>query len=436
MHPRRPDVRTLSSRTGRIDGVWRRALEAEQPDASFWGNGRGPSFPLSGSVLVDALTGLVAVLAVATIVGLALLWPHGKLAAHGSLGPVRTLGAVAQKVEHVRCAISASHSCQVVRIKLLDGPQKGTTTLLTTAAAVGSLDVSAGDRIRVYKNSLPAGVSAARTHLDPYSFADFDRRGAMLWLCIGFVILLMATGRFHGLRALVGLLASMLIVVEFVVPAILHGSSPLAVAVVGAFAVMLVMMPLSYGLGAKALAAWLGTGVSLLLAAGLATGFADIAHLSGASSDESVYLAASQSRLSLQGLLVAGMVIGALGVLVDLTVSQASTVIALRRANPSLGFGGLFRGALEVGHDHIAATVSTLVFAYAGAALPVLLIFSVGGTSFTDAVNGEAVADEIIAALVGSIGLIASMPITTALAALLAPRMSDRELQTAHAHAH
>jgi uncharacterized membrane protein len=137
-------------------------------------------------------------------------------------------------------------------------------------------------------------------------------------------------------------------------------------------------------------------------------------------------------------LLVAGMVIGALGVLVDLTVSQASTVIALRRANPSLGFRALFRGALEVDHDHIAATVSTLVFAYAGASLAVLLIFSVGGTSFTDAVNGEAVADEKIAALVGSIGLILSMPITTALAALLAPRMSDKQLRamerTAHVH--
>jgi uncharacterized membrane protein len=149
-----------------------------------------------------------------------------------------------------------------------------------------------------------------------------------------------------------------------------------------------------------------------------------------------VYLGAAQAGLSLQGLLVAGMVIGALGVLVDLTVSQASTVIALRRANPSLGFGGLFRCALDVGHDHIAATVHTLVFAYAGAALPVLLIFNVGGTSFADAFNGEAVAAEVIAALVGSIGLIASMPITTALAALLAPRMSDRQLEAAEGHSH
>jgi uncharacterized membrane protein len=391
------------------------------------------TLPLSGSYLVDSLVAAIALLVIATIVGLVILWPHGKLGRAGQFGPIRTVGAVAEHVTTRPCRLSASHTCRVVRIKILDGPRKGRRSELTTVAAVGSLDVSQGDRIRVYKNTAPAGSGPT----PGYSFADFDRRHAMLWLSIGFAVLLLATGRVHGLRALVGLLASLAIVVEFVVPAILHGSSPFAVAIVGAAAVMLVMMPLSYGFGAKALAAWLGTAISLLLAAGLAYSFAHIAHLSGASSDESVYLGASQSGLSLQGLLVAGMVIGALGVLVDLTVSQASTVIALRRVNPSLRFGGLFRGALEVGHDHIAATVATLVFAYAGAALPVLLIFNVGGTSFTDAVNGEAVADEVIAALVGSIGLIASMPITTALAALLAPRMSDKQLARAeHAHAH
>jgi len=391
------------------------------------------TLPVSGSYLVDVLVAVVALLVIATIVGLAVLWPHGKLGRAGQFGPIRTVGAVAEQVTTRPCRLSASHTCRVVRIKIVDGSHKGELSTLTTVAAVGSLDVSQGDRIRVYKNTVPTGSGPA----PGFSFADFDRRNAMLWLSIGFGVLLLATGRLHGLRALVGLIASLVIVVEFVVPAILHGSSPFAVAIVGAAAVMLVMMPLSYGFGAKALAAWLGTAVSLLLAAGLAYAFAHIAHLSGASSDESVYLGASQSGLSLQGLLVAGMVIGALGVLVDLTVSQASTVIALRRVNPSLRFGGLFRGALEVGHDHIAATVATLVFAYAGAALPVLLIFNVGGTSFTDAVNGEAVADEVIAALVGSIGLIASMPITTALAALLAPRMSDKQLARAeHAHAH
>jgi uncharacterized membrane protein len=390
--------------------------------------------PLSGSYVVDGLGAVVVLLALGTIFGLAALWPHGKLGRPGQFGPIHTVGAVAESVQTRPCKLSASHRCRVATVKILDGPQKGQLTTLTTVAAVGSLDISTGDHLRVYKNAVPAGSAG---NVPAFSFADFDRRAAMLWLTIGFVVLLLATGRFHGLRALIGLVASLVIIVEFVVPAILHGSSPFAVALVGAFAVMLVMMPLSYGIGAKALAAWLGTAASLLLAAGLAYAFTHAAHLSGAATDESVYLGASQSGISLQGLLVAGMVIGALGVLVDLTVSQASTVIALRRVNPSLRFGGLFRGALEVGHDHIAATVATLVFAYAGASLPVLLIFNVGGTSFTDAVNGEAVADEVIAALVGSIGLIASMPITTALAALLAPRMSDKQLAHAgHAHAH
>ena len=420
---------------GTITRVIRRGSEAETVDEGFWGRPTRFRLPLTGSYVVDSLVVALAVLVLATLVGLAVLWPHGKLRHSAQFGPIRTIGAKVERVDTIPCKLSASQTCRVAHVRILDGAQKGTNTVITTVAAVGSLDVSQGDRIRVYKNPQPLG-SGVGTRRDDYSFADFDRRGAMLWLSLGFVVLLLATGRFHGLRALAGLLASLLIVVEFVVPAILHGSSPLAVAIVGAFAVMLVMMPLSYGLGAKALAAWLGTGVSLLLAAGLAFAFAHIAHLSGASSDESVYLGASQSRLSLQGLLVAGMVIGALGVLVDLTVSQASTVIALRRVSPSLGFGGLFRGALEVGHDHIAATVATLVFAYAGAALPVLLIFSVGDTSFADAVNGEAVADEVIAALVGSIGLIASMPITTALAAILAPRMSDRQLAAAEAHPH
>jgi amino acid transporter len=257
MQPVRPTEEEPSRPVGRILQARRRGLEAEIIDEGFWGSPRR-RLPLTGSGLVDALVLAVVILAIATVIGLALLWPHGKVDRSGQLGPIRTVGAVAEKVRSVR-----------------------------------------------------------------------------LGRCV---------------------------------------------------------MP---------------------------------------------YLGASQSRLSLQGLLVAGMVIGALGVLVDLTVSQASTVIALRRVSPSLGFGGLFRRALEVGHDHIAATVATLVFAYAGAALPVLLILSVGGTSFADAVNGEAVADEAIAALVGSIGLIASMPITTALAALLAPRMSDKQLAAAeHAHAH
>jgi len=180
------------------------------------------TLPLSGSYVVDVLIATVTLLAIATVVGLAVLWPHGKLGRAGQFGPIRTVGAVAEHVSTRPCRLSASHTCRIVQIKILDGPRKGQRSELTTVAAVGSLDVSQGDRIRVYKNTAPPGSGSA----PGFSFADFDRRSAMLWLSVGFGVLLLATGRLHGLRALVGLLASLVIVVEFVVPAILHGSSP------------------------------------------------------------------------------------------------------------------------------------------------------------------------------------------------------------------
>ena len=382
------------------------------------------------NILILALGALIAI----TIVLLVALWPEGPVKRSASIVVMKTHGAKVVSTGVKSCQTSLNGRCPFVRARLLDGPDEGkvTTFSLTLIPGTGSLDP--GDRIRVIHN--PPPPQGATTKLPPYSFADFDRRMPMLWLGLVFGVLLLATGRFHGLRALIGLGASILILLQFVIPSILDGHPAVAVALTGSFAMMLITIPLCYGLRAKAIAAWLGTAVSLLLAVALAYTFTRLAHLSGASSEEATFLSASNSKISLQGLLLAGMVIGALGVLIDLTVSQASTVIALRRVDPQLGFTQLFRGALEVGHDHIAATVNTLVFAYAGASLPVLLIFSIGGTPFTDAVNSEAVSEEVIAALIGSIGLIASMPITTALASLLAPRMSDKQLRSEHAHAH
>jgi uncharacterized membrane protein len=375
---------------------------------------------------------VLAVLILVTVAGLIVFWPSGSIGRPASIQSVATQGARVTKTSSAPCVNNPRTTCQSVTVKLSNGK----TTTLEVIHVPGLDDVERGDMIRVIKN--PPPPPGANTKLSEYSFFDFDRRMPMLGLAIMFVALLLLTGRLHGLRALVGLAASILIILKFVIPSILMGNSAFGVALVGSLAVMLLTIPLSYGLGAKAIAAWLGTASSLLLAVFLAYAFTHFAHLTGASSEEATLLSATDSSISLQGLLLAGMVIGALGVLLDMTVSQASTVISLRRANPGLRFRGLFGGALDVGHDHIAATVNTLVFAYAGAALPVLLVFSIGGTSIVDAVNSEAVAAEIVAALVGSIGLIASMPITTALAALLALRMTDRQLteEAEHAHAH
>jgi uncharacterized membrane protein len=270
-----------------------------------------------------------------------------------------------------------------------------------------------------------------------YTLVDFERGTPMLVLALIFVLAVLLFARLRGALSLLGLGISLAVVLVFVVPAILDGEPPLAVAVVGSLAVALVTIPLAHGRGPKSLAAVLGTAASLLLTALLASVFTEAAHLTGFSSEEATFLQVSGADLSLEGLLLAGMVIGALGVLDDVTVSQASTVLALRGAAPELGFGELFGRALRVGRDHVSATVNTLVLAYVGASLPVLLIFSSADIGLGDALNLEVVAKEVVATLVGSIGLIAAVPVTTALAALLALREPPERLAAAeHGHAH
>jgi uncharacterized membrane protein len=261
----------------------------------------------------------------------------------------------------------------------------------------------------------------------------------MLLLALLFAAAVLAFGRLRGALSLVGLALSLAIVLLFVTPAILDGKSPLLVALVASFAAMLSTIALAHGLGPKSLAAILGTAGSLLLTVGLAVLFTDLTHLTGLSSEEAAILQLDGAQVNFQGLLLAGMVIGALGVLDDVTISQSSTVMALRGANPALGFGRLFALAMHVGRDHVSATVNTLVLAYVGASLPLLLLFSSGELGVLDALNLELVAKEVVATLVGSIGLIAAVPITTALAAALsgalAPELlAEEAVGRPHAH--
>ena len=394
---------------------------------------------VQGSVLVRVLAVLVLLLVAGTAAGVVLLWPENReIPRPPELGAAPdTEKAEIVGVRSTACGLGAGRDdCLEVTAELRSGPDEGEEVTFTFAAAEGEFDV--GDDIRVFKNApldAPPDPLTEGIEIEPYSFSDFERRTPMLGLVVMFVALVLLTGRWQGFRALLGLCGSLAVIVFFIVPAILDGRSPIAVAFVGALAIMLITLPLAHGAGPKTIAASLGTAASLTLTLVLGYFFIDLTHLSGVSSEEAVYLRATQGDLSLRGLLLAGMVIAALGVLDDLTVSQSSTVMALRRANPSLGFGGLFRSAVTVGHDHIAATVNTLVLAYAGASLPVLLIFSLADTPFADAINFEAVAETVVATLVGSIGLIAAVPITTALAALLASSVEPEALsEVGHAH--
>jgi len=371
-----------------------------------------------------------------TAIGLVTLWPEDRTV-EPPVGLVRpkTIRAELVAIAAAPCRSPGQRDCRTATIELREGADMGERTTLAINEPPDRLDLDVGDVLRVAENRLPPEAVLGGVKVDRYSLADFERRAPLLWLVLAFAALVLLTGRWKGLRALIGLAASLAIVILFVLPAILDGASPPGVALVGSLAIMLVTLVITHGFGPKMLAAALGTTAALLLTLGLGSLSIGLTHLTGLSSDEALFIRASVGEISITGLLLAGMLIGALGVLDDLTVTQASTVLALRRANPALGFRRLFESAIAVGHDHIAATVNTLVLAYAGAALPILLIFSLGGTSPGDALNSESVAAEVVATLVGSIGLIAAVPLTTALAAVLAGRISPAELD-AESHAH
>jgi uncharacterized membrane protein len=365
-------------------------------------------------------TGIAVALAVGTAIGLAILWP-GDTQARTSAGlTVDAEDAKVVSVEERLCPGFARQRCQDVTARLTSGPDAGRRVQLQLGATGGlEPDVDPGDGITVAEapEPPPGAPPVAGTG---YTLVDFQRGTPMAVLAVAFVLVVLLFARLRGALSLLGLGFSLAVVLLFVVPAILDGESPLAVAVVGSLAMALITIPLAHGRGPKSLAAVLGTAASLLLTALLAFVFTEATHLTGFSSEEATFLQLTGADLSLEGLLLAGMVIGALGVLDDVTVSQASTVLALRGAGPRLGFRELFARALRVGRDHVSATVNTLVLAYVGASLPVLLIFSSSDIGLGDALNLEVVAKEVVAMLVGSIGLIAAVPVTTALAAVLA----------------
>jgi uncharacterized membrane protein len=350
---------------------------------------------------------------VAVAVSLVVLWPSDvePPIAEGLAAP--TEEAEVRSVTVRPCPPPQPGDCAEAEVELRSGPDSGETKPLALGTSSLAPELEPGDSIRINAAPAPEGGEAT------YSLVDFERRAPMLWLALAFGLIVVVFGRLRGALSLLGLALSLVVILAFVVPAILDGRSALAVALTGSLAVMLVTISLAHGLGPKSIAAILGTTISLFAVALLALLFAELTHLTGLASEQATLLELGGAEVSLEGLLIAGMVIGALGVLDDVTVSQASTVLALRRSDPNAGPRKLYRRALAVGRDHVSATVNTLVLAYVGGALPVLLLFSSGELGILDAANTEVVAKEIVAMLVGSIGLIAAVPITTLLAAAL-----------------
>jgi uncharacterized membrane protein len=369
---------------------------------------------------------VVVVIALAVLASAVALWPRGELprpAAGGQADPTRLVSATLTKVARIGCEEAEPGVPGSVCIKVTARLASGRQVAFDTTDPTGTT-FRAGQRVRLAVVEQPGQPPY-------YNIQDLERGRPLLVLVAVFVLAVVAFGRWQGVRSLLGLGLSFLVIVSFVVPAILRGRSPVLVAVTGAMAIMLVSLYLSHGVGPKTTAAVVGTALALGLTAALAIGFVAAASLTGLASEEALSANFAVGGLSLRGLLLAGIIIGGLGVLDDVTMSQASLVDELHHANPTAGFAALVTSALRVGRDHIAATVNTLFLAYAGAALPLLILFVTGQDSLGTVATTEVVAVEVVRALCGSVGLIAAVPLTTVLAALVATEEPPQPHSTA-----
>src|SRR5215211_2811939 len=369
---------------------------------------------------------VVGVIALAVLAGAVVLWPRGELARPAGAGQAdstRFVSATLTGVDRLDCEEADPGVPGSICIKVTARLAGGRQVSFDTTDPTGGL-FRAGQRVSL--------AVAEQPGLPPsYLIQDLERGRPMLVLVALFVGAVVAFGRWQGIRSLVGLGLSFVVIVGFVVPAILRGHSPVAVAVTGAMAIMLVSLYLSHGTGPKTTAAVVGTALALGLTAALSIVFVAATSLTGLASEEAQFASFAVGGLSLRGLLLAGIIIGGLGVLDDVTMSQASLVTELHQANPAAGFATLVGSALRVGRDHIAATVNTLFLAYAGAALPLLILFVTGQDSLGTVATTEIVAVEVVRALCGSVGLIAAVPLTTVLAALVATEDAPEPHSTA-----
>ncbi|MFF3791495.1 YibE/F family protein [Streptomyces sp. NPDC001981] len=394
----------------------------------------GPAAPVSKH-LRKVIAAVLIPFATAVVVGLVVLWPGGA-PAHERTGvgfDRQTQQATVVNVDKVDCKdVNAAQTpvtgdtttpsgnatpgqesglCEKATIKVTTGHEKGRTFVeIVQPDAPRQLHEGQGV-IVAYAPDAPHDLQ--------YSVTDVDRKFPMALLAGIFALAVVVVGRLRGVMALIALAVSFAVLTLFILPAILQGSNPLLVAVVGASAIMLIALYMCHGLTARTSVAVIGTLISLLLIGLLGSLFIDWASLTGNTDDSTGLIHGLYPHIDMSGLLLAGVIIGSLGVLDDVTVTQTSAVWELHQADPTMGARKLYRAGIRIGRDHIASVVNTLVLAYAGAALPLLLLFSIAQSSVGTVANSELVAEEIVRTLVGSIGLVASVPVTTVLAALV-----------------
>lgn len=371
---------------------------------------------------------LVAPMVVATLAGLVLLYPGTDLPSSTFNSGTPTDGTITAasagdcanpgdvEVDTGSPPPGPVQRCVTVKVRLTEGAASGKTITKVIPDSPGTPRFAAGDPV-----VLAYGGGDANS-ADAYQIVDFQR-GMPLLLLVGlFALAVLALSRWKGVRALTGLALSFAVIALFILPAILAGEDPLLVAIVGAGAIMFATLYLTHGFSVRTSVAVLGTLISLGLIGVISAVFSGLTRLTGLDEDTTTLIGSLGHGIDARGLLLAGVVIGAMGVLDDVTVTQSSAVWELHGANSALGVRRLYAAGVRIGRDHVAAAVNTLVLAYAGAALPLMLYSAISGVGIGSILGSQGIAQEILRTLAGSIGIIAAVPVTTLLAALIVDR--------------
>jgi len=306
-------------------------------------------------------------------------------------------------------------SVQDITISILEGTQEGRTVTFENEMAA----VEAGERVFINYIETINGD-------EYFILMDVDRRGELLALAILFIILLLWFAGIQGLRALLSLSISIAAIIFLLVPALLNGWNPALASLGIASIILAVVLFGTHGIKPRIIIAFVGTYTAVILTCLIAYFFTDAMRLSGLSSDEAVFLNfATRGTLDFSGLLLGSIIIGILGILDDVSITQASVVQELKAANPTLSVYDLYKRAIRVGRDHVGSLVNTLALAYVGVSLPLVLLFVRAESTFSLTLNQEIVAVEIVRIIVGSIGLILAVPLTTIIASWYFGKQTD-----------
>jgi uncharacterized membrane protein len=375
---------------------------------------------------------LLVPVGLATVVGLVVLWPgdeptRAQQAAELFLPPGTTYPeARVSTVEPYDCSIPGGEgqvaqqlTCATVVVEVLDGDGAGEFQELDLLPEVYAAGIDVGDVLVLTRD---AGVEGGAG----YGFFDYDRDVPIVALTVAFAVVTVAVARLRGLAALFGLAFAFFVMLQFLLPGLLGDSSPTLVSLVGSAAIMFVVLYLAHGFSARTTTALVGTLFGLALVAVLGAVAVATARLTGLTSEETTTLLQYDPALDFSGLVLAGVVVAGLGVLNDVTITQASAIWQLHEVDPGMTWRELYRRGMVVGRDHIASTVYTIVFAYAGASLPLLMLFEVYAQPWDVVLTSSAMAEEVIRTLVGSIALVLAVPVTTAAGAFFAKAAGSR----------